>query len=134
MKTLIVDDEIANQSMLEHMLKPYGAYRIAGSGVEAVALFEQHFSDGAPFDLVLMDIMMPNMSGHDALKAIRKIEKNACRNSLTAIKYSCIIMQTVLDDPKYLVNAFFDGRCNGYITKPFTQDELVEKLKAHKLI
>lgn len=135
LKILIVDDGVDNQAMLEAILKPYGECIVAADGLEAVELFEHYLLNGTPFNLVLMDIMMPNMDGQEALKKIRKIEKKANDASpLTEDHHSFIIMQTSLGDPKHLVESYFDGRCNGYITKPFTQDELLEKLKSNHLI
>lgn len=63
MKILIVDDGEHNQIMLKAILMPYGECIIAADGLEAVELFEHSLLNGTPFDLVLMDIMMPNMDG-----------------------------------------------------------------------
>ena len=134
MKALIADDEFANRELLRYILQPYGNCVMAEDGAEAVALFKEHLTGGEPFDLVLMDIMMPNMDGQDALREIRRMEKETYGTSLNTTDYSFIIMQTSLDDPKHLVESYFKGKCNGYITKPVTQDVLLEKLKKHNLI
>ena len=134
MKTLIVDDEGANRELLKYILQPYGECIKAEDGVEGVALFKTHLDSGKPFDLVLLDIMMPNMDGQEALLKIRRMEKEVYGISLNSKDYSFIIMQTALDDPKHLVNAYFKGKCNGYITKPITREVLLEKLKKHNLI
>ena len=134
MKTLIVDDEFANRELLKYILQPYGVCVKAEDGWEALTLFKEHLAAGEPFDLVMMDIMMPNMDGQEALKEIRRIEKDVYGTSLNTKDYSFIIMQTSLDDPKHLVESYFKGKCNGYITKPVTQDVLMDKLKKHNLI
>ena len=134
MKILIVDDEFANRELLKYILQPYGECVMAEDGLEALTLFKEQLSAGAPFDLVLMDIMMPNMDGQEALREIRRAEKEVYGTSLNAKDYSFIVMQTSLDDPKQLVESYFKGKCNGYITKPVTQDVLLDKLKKHNLI
>lgn len=134
MKTLIVDDEFANRELLKYMLQPYGECIKAEDGLEGVTLFKTHLDAGEPFDLVLLDIMMPNMDGQEALLEIRRMEKAVYGISLNTKDYSFIVMQTSLDDPQHLVDSYFKGKCNGYITKPVTQDVLIEKLKKHNLI
>ncbi len=134
MKILIVDDEFANRELLKYILQPYGECTMAEDGMEALTLFKEQLKAGKSFDLVLMDIMMPNMDGQEALREIRRAEKEVYGTSLNAKDYSFIIMQTSLDDPKQLVESYFKGKCNGYITKPVTQDVLLDKLKKHNLI
>lgn len=134
MKTLIVDDEFANRELLKYILQPYGECIKAEDGEEAITIFKEHLDANEPFDLVMMDIMMPNMDGQDALREIRRMEKEVYGTSLNSKEYSFIVMQTSLDDPKHLVESYFQGKCNGYITKPVTQDVLLGKLKKHNLI
>ena len=134
MKILIVDDEGYNRMLLEKILRPFGAIAMATNGIEAVEAFKQGQDAGAPFNLVLMDIMMPDMSGQEALQEIRRLEKAVSGTHPDAQDFSFIIMQTALDDPKYLVESFFKGQCDEYITKPFTSEELLAKLKQHGLI
>lgn len=134
MKTLIIDDELANRELLKYILQPYGECVKAEDGLVGVTLFKEHLASGEPFDLVMMDIMMPSMDGQEALLAIRREEKEMYGTSLNTKDYAFIIMQTSLDDPQHLVDAYFKGKCNGYIAKPVTQDILLEKLKRHNLI
>ncbi|MBF0463344.1 MAG: response regulator [Magnetococcales bacterium] len=134
MKTLVVDDEWASRGLLEQILQPYGECVMAEDGLQAVALFKEHLSRGEPFDLVLLDIMMPNMGGQEVLREIRLIEKRIIGVTLTRKNNSFIVMQTCLDDPKCLIDSFLKGRCNGYITKPIDQNELLDKLKKNHLI
>lgn len=134
MKILIVDDEVVFRDLLEDMLQPYGTIITANDGLEAVNLFQKSMDSENPFDLVMLDINMPKMDGQQALKQIRQLEKQKYGVSLDLKEYAIIIMQTSLDHPIHLIEAFQQGHCNGYIMKPVKQEEMVEKLKRHHLI
>lgn len=67
MRVLIVDDHDANRDLVRAMLQPYGLELTdADSGADAVRKASQ-----TPFDLIVMDLRMPGMNGHDAMRAIR---------------------------------------------------------------
>ena len=134
MKILVVDDERPNREMLLLILQTFGTCVEAQDGVEAVALFKKALHEGDPFDLVLLDIMMPEMDGQQALKEIRIAEKTMYGPSLNMHNYACIIMVTSLDNPVHLIEAYTRGKCNGYLTKPILASDLIEKLKTNNLI
>jgi CheY-like chemotaxis protein len=75
---MIVDDETAMREILKIMLRDYKIIE-ASNGKEAVELYKKEKPD-----LVLMDIMMPVMSGIDAVKEIKKIDPNAKIVAITA--------------------------------------------------
>ncbi len=75
---MIVDDETAMREILKIMLRDYKVLE-ASNGKEAVELYKKEKPD-----LVLMDIMMPVMSGIDAVKEIKKIDPNAKVIAITA--------------------------------------------------
>ena len=74
MKYLIVEDDFAARRLLQRYLSNYGDCDIAVDGNEAVEAFRQAVDEKEPYDLICLDIMMPNMDGHEALKVIRQIE------------------------------------------------------------
>lgn len=134
MRILVVDDELSNRNLLIHMMRPYGTCTGAVDGAEAVSLFKQALLEGRSFDLVLLDIMMPEMDGQQALKKIRIAERTMYGPSLDMKCYACIIMVTCLDDPVHLIEAYTKGKCNGYLNKPIVQEDLIEKLVKNNLI
>ena len=90
--------------MLGRVLRAQGySVLTAGSGPEAIAVV-----DSKPVDLVLLDIMMPKVSGLDVLKALRE------RHPASALP---IIMATAKDQPHDVVQALSMG-ANDYVTKP----------------
>jgi len=74
MKCLIVEDDFVARKLLKRYLLSYGDSDIAVDGNEAVEAFRQATDEKESYDLICLDIMMPNMNGHEALRNIRQIE------------------------------------------------------------
>jgi two-component system chemotaxis response regulator CheY len=130
MKILIVEDDFTSRLLLQELLKEYGSVHIAVNGKEAVEAFANGIKTKEPYHLICMDIMMPEMDGHQALNEIRALEESRGVNSTKGVK---IIMTSALDDPKSVVKAFY-GLCDGYVTKPIKKEKLLEELKKLELI
>jgi CheY-like chemotaxis protein len=113
-KILIVDDNADVREVLQCQLKMLGYLVIsAENGYVAIekAIAEQP-------DLILMDIMMPEMDGWQASRAVR---------SNPDIKDIPILAATAMSRRADL-NACLEAGCNGYIVKPFTMLELEQKI------
>jgi CheY-like chemotaxis protein len=104
---LIVDDEFTNRDLLQLMLARQGYHvSLASGGEQALELIKVQ-----SFDLVLLDIMMPDVDGIAVLKAARQLY------SMTELP---IIMATALDQNDQVATCLSLG-ANDYITKPFTK-------------
>ena len=68
MKTLIVEDDFTSRLLLQEILKRYGAVHIAVNGREAVDAVRAAAESDESYDLICLDIMMPEMDGYQALK------------------------------------------------------------------
>jgi two-component system chemotaxis response regulator CheY len=130
MKTLIVEDDFTSRLLLQTFLAGYGECHVAVNGTEAVAAFREACSKGQSYDLICMDIMMPEMDGQTALKEIRAIEEARGINPNHGTK---VIMTTALDDIRNVVEAF-KGLCDAYLFKPIDTAKLLQHLKNMKLI
>jgi DNA-binding response OmpR family regulator len=114
-RILIADDERNIAELLSDTLRDEGLDTvIAGDGEEVLSAVRSC----GPFDLILLDIMMPNMDGLEALKKIRDI--TACPIILVSAK------SRTLDK---LVG--LELGADDYVTKPFVVEELAAKVKAH---
>jgi two-component system chemotaxis response regulator CheY len=122
---LIVEDDPTSQLVMSGLLKSYGQSTIAMNGKEAVQIFSETLAKGERFDLVCMDIMMPEMDGQQALVKIRELES---QHGITGLEGAKIIMTTALADSKSLMSAF-RGQCEAYIVKPVTREKIVEQFR-----
>ena len=130
MRTLIVDDDFTSRLLLQSLLTHYGECHIAVNGREAVSAFRSARAGGEPYDLICMDIMMPDMDGQTAVKEIRALEGAAGTPPAAAVK---IIMTTALDDMKNVVESL-RASCNAYLLKPVAAENLLGRLKSFGLI
>ena len=131
MKTLIVEDDFICRRLLKEFLARYGDCDIATNGEEGVAAFKMALESGAPYQLVCMDIMMPNMDGQQALKLIREIEKE---HNIFGDQEVKVIMTTALDDPKSVIEAYYRGGATAYIVKPIIKETLLNELRNFGLL
>ena len=130
MRTLIVEDDFTCRLLLQAILSKYGDCHIAVNGREALDAFSAGRESGQPYDLICMDIMMPEMDGQTAVKKIRALEESEGTLSTSGVK---IIMTTALDDVKNVVESF-QALCDAYLFKPIDTANLIEHLKSLRLI
>lgn len=115
MKILIADDNKTSRKLLELAFIGKAECEFAGTGVEALHAYSEAESDGRPFDLIILDVLMPGMDGLEVLKRIRADETGKGVIFRNRVK---IAMATRLHDRDTVMTAFRD-QCDGYITKPF---------------
>ncbi len=114
---LVVDDLPANRDLMTRRLERSG-FRVvsAASGPEALELLRR-----APVDLVLLDIMMPGMTGLDVLKTVRMTPTTATMP---------VVMVTAKTDSEDVVEALSLG-ANDYVTKPVDYPVALARIRAH---
>ena len=130
MKTLIVEDDFTSRLFLQTFLSRYGECHIAVNGKEAVEAFRMATDSASPYDLICMDIMLPEMDGKEAVKQMRTVEEARGVNSTHGSK---IIMTTAVTDMKDIVQSFRE-LCDAYLFKPIDTAKLVSELKSLQLV
>jgi len=117
MKALVVDDSLVVRTIIENAIKPIGyAVLQASNGKEALDLLAVH---GPSVELVLLDWNMPVQDGYETIKRIKANE---------AYNHLCILMiSTESEDDK--VDQALAAGANGYLAKPFSEDELATKIR-----
>lgn len=117
-RILLVDDEPINLQVLSNHLQLAGySLEQAHDGIEALEKIEQK----GPFDLVLLDIMMPKLSGYEVCKQIR------ARYSVSDLP---VIFLTAKNQVEDMVQGFAVG-ANDHLTKPVSKHELLSRVKTH---
>ncbi|HLO50412.1 MAG TPA: response regulator, partial [Kamptonema sp.] len=118
LKILIVDDEPVNIQVLINNLSVL-KYEVtqATNGFEALEIIENGFRP----DLILLDVMMPRMSGYEVCQILRE--------KFPAIELP-IVMLTAKNQVTDLVEGFNSG-ANDYLSKPFSKNELLARIKTH---
>jgi two-component system, chemotaxis family, chemotaxis protein CheY len=129
MRTLIVDDDAVSRRVLLEILKPFGECAQAASGREALAAFTSSL-DTKPFDLVLLDIQMPDIDGQETLAAIRAIEARRGVPQQLGVK---VIMATVNVDNASIFTAF-RNQCEAYLVKPVSSEAVMVNLEQFGLV
>jgi two-component system chemotaxis response regulator CheY len=122
---LIVEDDATSRRLLESYLNDCADCSVASNGSEAVEAFEEALDFGRPYDLICLDVMMPDMDGHEALTAIRRIEAERGIGGLDGVK---VIMTTALDDSTTIFGSFREG-CEAYVVKPIARDKLMTEIE-----
>lgn len=117
---LAEDDEMIEKITTFYLRRNGHEIDVAKNGFEAVDMFRDKI-----YDLVLMDIQMPEMDGLQAVKEIRKIEATYLKNGHTTI-----IAITTNPDKAECLQAGVDG----YAQKPFSFDELTTLFKEYDLV
>lgn len=130
MKKLIVEDDFTSRLLLQKLLAPYGETHIAVNGRKAVEACSLARAAGQPYDLICLDIMMPEMDGHSVLKAIHDQEEAA---GLAASKRARVIMMTA-SATEQSVRMACRERCDGYMVKPIEKAKLLDLLRGLKLL
>ncbi|MBQ1688060.1 MAG: response regulator [Lachnospiraceae bacterium] len=130
MKILIAEDDFASRKFMLRFLSKFGECDVTVDGMEAVDAFTMALDADEGYDLVCLDIMMPELDGYQALKQIRDYEKEKGISEEDGAK---IIMTTALNEGRNVTKAFELG-CVAYAGKPIDQDKFENVLRKLNLI
>ena len=130
MKILIVDDEFVSRKKAQKILSQYGECDIAIDGTEALEAFHLAHKEAKPYDLITMDILMPDMDGIEALKRIRKWEESRNIQLGKGVK---VVMLTASKTSDSVLSSFNEG-CEAYVVKPFNKEHLTKAMSELGLV
>ncbi|MEW6429583.1 MAG: response regulator [Thermodesulfobacteriota bacterium] len=126
MKILVVEDDFISRQVLVENLSAYGVCHVAVNGMEMLEAVEIAWANRTPYDLILLDIMMPGMDGQEALQRLRAMEQE---RGIGGSKMAKVIMTTALDDPQQVMTSFMKGGCEAYLVKPIDFLKLKETIR-----
>lgn len=125
MKMLVMEDEFVSRNVLTEILAPYGQVDAAENGREALTKFQSALQSGEKYDIVFLDIMVPEMNGQDVLRNMREIEQ---QNGVFALAGAKVVMTTALGDFNNVKTAF-KNQCEAYLIKPLDRDKVINTLQ-----
>jgi len=128
-KILVVEDDFVSRKLLFRLLEQYGEVDIALNGREALDVVQHAWDSNCPYQLICLDIMMPEMDGREFLRTLRKEEELRGFHTDGSTK---VIMTSALNDKKSVFSSFKEG-CEGYLVKPVRKQELITILKKFEL-
>ncbi len=120
-KVLIVDDEVSCRSIIQRILSKDFECILAEDGQTAAKIFSQEVHKGKAFDLVILDLMLPDMYGLELMKLIKAAEETGM------IDNSKVLVLSGVDGSQQVVDAYENG-VDGYLTKPINAGELKTEL------
>jgi two-component system, chemotaxis family, chemotaxis protein CheY len=123
MKCLIVDDEVFCREFVATLLRTTAECDQASSGKDALEKYNRALASGEPYDLMILDIMMPGMSGHDLAQAVRSIEKDQKPEKMVSI-----VMLTALNSANDAMESFCHAQSAAYLVKPVSKEGLFNVL------
>lgn len=123
-KILVVDDDAASRGLMGVLLSEYGQCDFAANGTDAFDTVEHSFEKDQPYDLIFLDILMPEMDGLECLKRIREIEQG---HQVTEGNEARVIMTTTVSQQAKVMRAFHYG-CSGYLVKPISKENLAVQI------
>ena len=130
LRILIVEDDLACRLLLQTFLARYGECHVALNGREAVEAFRTALSCGSSYDLICMDIMMPEMDGREAVRQIRAFEEE---RGIRSPYGATIFMTTTVQEIREVFQCFRE-LCDAYLLKPVDLGQLLSKMKFFELV
>jgi two-component system chemotaxis response regulator CheY len=130
MRCLIVDDDELGRELIAYYLKGVADCEMAEDGARAVDMFRNAFEGGNPYDLIILDIVMPEMDGNTAAKEIRLIEKEWGININEGIS---IIVLSSLNTPADVIKAYVSANSAAHLVKPVKPEKLLSTLRKLEL-
>ena len=125
MHILVVEDDFISRSLLCRYLEPFGVCDVAVNGDEAVAAVHSALHAGCHYDLICLDIMLPGMTGQEALAKIRALE---VEHDLQVGMGAKVVMTTALEDHGN-IRAAFRSSADGYVVKPIVKAKFLATLQ-----
>jgi hypothetical protein len=114
---LLVEDEYINQTLAVTVLRREGwKVKVAENGIQAMEMLKNNV-----FDVILMDVQMPELDGYETTRAIRRQEKSTGQH----IPIIAMTAYAVKGDRKKCLSAGMDG----YISKPIHSDDLIHEIE-----
>jgi two-component system chemotaxis response regulator CheY len=126
-KILIIEDELTSSKTLNSFLHTVGEIDIAVNGNKALIAVKKALENNQPYDLIFLDIMLPELDGITVLKKIRQFESQQGVNEHARSK---VIMTSANTDKNIILKAA-RADCTAYLIKPIDKIRLYNEIRKH---
>ena len=133
LRFLIVEDDPTAGGLMQYILRQHGDCVLRDTGEAGLVAFREAFEREVPFDLVVLDLFLPDLSGHEVLKEIRASEFQ--RGIQGATNHCIVLINTASKDLDEMRKAL-EAEPDGYLIKPIKVDVILARiatLKAERL-
>lgn len=130
MKALVVEDDFITSEVMKEIMLAFGTCDVAENGTIALEKFSTTLISNSKYDIVFLDIMMPDMSGQEVLQHLRNIESE---NNILGLDGVKVVMTSALDDFTNIKTAF-KSQCESYLVKPVDKDKILNILLEFELL
>ena len=129
MKILVVDDDLVSRKKMMKILTDFGQCEDIKNGKAAIGAVKTALENWKLYNLITLDISLPDISGIKVLSIIRKLEEE---RGLEPKEKSKILIVTSHSDSETVKACI--GKCDGYMIKPINKNVMVEKMKKMNLL
>ena len=130
MQTLIVEDDELTSMLFKSFLTGYGKCDLAPNGTSGMEHFSKAHDESLKYDLICLDLMMPDINGIDLLGMIRQWEEE---HSISEPDRCKIVMTTAISEDSVIKQAY-DAKCDAYLIKPIKRMDLLNTIAELGLI
>jgi two-component system, chemotaxis family, chemotaxis protein CheY len=131
LRCLIVEDDELSRELLALQMEPFAQCDLAADGREGLDKFIAALETGEPYHLILLDIIMPEMDGLEAAKAIRVYEE---KHGIRVNQGVNIVVLSSLSTPQDVIQAYVAAQSAAHLVKPVQPEKLVKTLRKLELI
>jgi two-component system chemotaxis response regulator CheY len=124
-KILLVEDELTSRKTLNLFLHSLGEVDIAINGNKAITAVEKALENNEPYELIFLDIIMPELDGITTLNKIRQLET---KHEVNEYAKSKVIMSSSNTDKDIILKAARAG-CTSYLIKPIDRTRLYNEIR-----
>jgi CheY-like chemotaxis protein len=130
LRILVLEDDASTCRLMQIFLDPIGECRILSGGRAALDAFQSALDQGKPFDLLLLDIMVPEINGIEVLRKVRTMEQSRGIHNRNRVK---VIITSSLSDARNMEQAQ-SADSDGYLVKPVNRAKLLSTIRTVGLL
>ena len=123
-RALIAEHDFTSRWTIQRLLEPYTCCDVATCGKEALLAFHLAYEEGIPYDIVLLDNVLPEMGGQDVLEQIRVIERG---KQIPESERAKVVLITQLGDSEGPLDKL-KAQCEAWVVKPIAKSDFLGEL------